>query len=48
MIKKQPLSSKITIAQILPNIENGGVERGVLDLSKASKKHDMFGTIGRK
>jgi glycosyltransferase involved in cell wall biosynthesis len=40
MIKKQSLSSKITIAQILPNIENGGVERGVLDLSKASKKHD--------
>jgi glycosyltransferase involved in cell wall biosynthesis len=40
MIKKQSSSSKITIAQILPNIENGGVERGVLDLSKAAKKHD--------
>lgn len=40
MIKKQSSSSKIIIAQILPNIENGGVERGVLDLSKASNKYD--------
>jgi glycosyltransferase involved in cell wall biosynthesis len=27
-------SKKITVAQILPTIENGGVERGVFDLSK--------------
>lgn len=33
------MSKKITIAQLLPSIENGGVERGVFDLSKEILKY---------
>ena len=32
---------KPVIMQILPALENGGVERGVIDISKALKKADF-------
>ena len=39
------VNKKITVAQILPTIENGGVERGVLDLSKFSLSCDNLDII---
>ena len=39
------VNKKITVAQILPTIENGGVEWGVLDLSKFSLSCDNLDII---
>ncbi len=34
-------NKKPVILQILPALENGGVERGVVDIAKALKKMDL-------